>query len=79
MLELMAQGLGQGKVDSLNVSVAAGLLCEAFLRKPDKRRENVVDAPFDADTRTAGQSPWCEGSDREPSVLRFHSRYLINL
>lgn len=48
--------IGQGKVDSLNVSVAAGLLCEAFLRKPDKRRENVVDAPFDADTRTAGQS-----------------------
>lgn len=25
---------GQGRVDSLNVSVAAGLLCEAFLRKP---------------------------------------------
>ena len=27
--------LGKGGVDSLNVSVAAGLLCEAFLRKPD--------------------------------------------
>ena len=26
--------LGQGRVDSLNVSVAAGLLCEAFLRHP---------------------------------------------
>ena len=26
---------GQGGVDSLNVSVAAGLLCEAFLRRPD--------------------------------------------
>ena len=26
--------LGQGQVDSLNVSVAAGLLCDAFLRKP---------------------------------------------
>jgi 21S rRNA (GM2251-2'-O)-methyltransferase len=26
--------LGQNQVDSLNVSVAAGLLCEAFLRKP---------------------------------------------
>ncbi|KAL9131282.1 MAG: hypothetical protein Q9217_000770 [Psora testacea] len=26
---------GQGGVDSLNVSVAAGLLCEAFLRKPN--------------------------------------------
>lgn len=26
--------LGQGGVDSLNVSVAAGILCDAFLRKP---------------------------------------------
>lgn len=38
---------GQGKVDSLNVSVAAGLLCEAFLRKPAGRREVDVDAPVD--------------------------------
>lgn len=28
------QRLGTGGVDSLNVSVAAGVLCEAFLRKP---------------------------------------------
>lgn len=28
------QRLGQGGVDSLNVSVAAGLLCDAFLRVP---------------------------------------------
>ncbi|KAL9105036.1 MAG: hypothetical protein Q9163_000049 [Psora crenata] len=28
------QRMGQGGIDSLNVSVAAGLLCEAFLRKP---------------------------------------------
>lgn len=28
------QRLGQNQVDSLNVSVAAGLLCDAFLRKP---------------------------------------------
>lgn len=28
------QRIGKGGVDSLNVSVAAGLLCEAFLRKP---------------------------------------------
>ena len=28
------QRMGQGGVDSLNVSVAAGLLCEAFLRRP---------------------------------------------
>ena len=26
--------VGQGGVDSLNVSVAAGLLCDAFLRRP---------------------------------------------
>ena len=45
--------IGQGKVDSLNVSVAAGLLCEAFLRKPVGRREIDVDAPLDAATWTA--------------------------
>ena len=28
------QRLGKGGVDSLNVSVAAGVLCDAFLRKP---------------------------------------------
>ena len=28
------QRIGQGGVDSLNVSVAAGVLCEAFLRQP---------------------------------------------
>ena len=28
------QRIGQGGVDSLNVSVAAGVLCEAFLRRP---------------------------------------------
>ena len=30
---------GEGGVDSLNVSVAAGLLCEAFLRKPTVMQE----------------------------------------
>lgn len=40
--------VGQGKVDSLNVSVAAGLLCEAFLRKPAAR--------FDAEPWTASPS-----------------------
>lgn len=48
--------LGQGKVDSLNVSVAAGLLCEAFLRKPSGRRKIDVDAPFDAEILTASPS-----------------------
>ena len=28
------QRLGKGGVDSLNVSVAAGILCEAFMREP---------------------------------------------
>ncbi len=28
--------MGQGRVDSLNVSVAAGLLCETFLRRPKR-------------------------------------------
>ena len=45
--------LGQGKVDSLNVSVAAGLLCEAFLRTPAGLRGLDVNAPFDAEIRTA--------------------------
>ena len=42
------QRFGQGKVDSLNVSVAAGLLCEAFLRKPaglldNKRKDSPIE------------------------------------
>lgn len=34
--EIIVEGqrVDKGKVDSLNVSVAAGLLCDAFLRKP---------------------------------------------
>ena len=47
---------GQGMVDSLNVSVAAGLLCEAFLRRPAERRGLDVDAPFDAKNWTASAS-----------------------
>ena len=42
--------IGQSNVDSLNVSVAAGLLCEAFLRKPIKGKRIDVNAPVDADT-----------------------------
>ena len=34
IVHVEGQRLGQAGVDSLNVSVAAGLLCEAFLRKP---------------------------------------------
>ena len=48
--------MGQSNVDSLNVSVAAGLLCEAFLRKPIKGERVDVNAPFDADMWTASTS-----------------------
>lgn len=36
LLSIEGHRSGQGGVDSLNVSVATGLLCEAFLRKPVK-------------------------------------------
>jgi len=39
------QRIGQGTVDSLNVSVAAGILCEAFLRKPKSVETAVRDTP----------------------------------
>lgn len=48
--------IGRSNVDSLNVSVAAGLVCEAFLRKPTEGRRIDVNAPFDADTWTASPS-----------------------
>lgn len=48
--------IGRSNVDSLNVSVAAGLLCEAFLRKPIKGRRIDVNAPFDVDTWTTSPS-----------------------
>ena len=48
--------IGQSNVDSLNVSVAAGLLCEAFLRKPIKGQRIDVNAPFDADLWTGSTS-----------------------
>ena len=48
--------IGQSNVDSLNVSVAAGLLCEAFLRKPIKGKRVDLNAPFDADSWDASTS-----------------------
>lgn len=48
--------IGQGDVDSLNVSVAAGLLCEAFLRKPTKGRAIDANAPFDAEIWTSSSN-----------------------
>ena len=53
---IMGPRIGQSNVDSLNVSVAAGLLCEAFLRKTIKGKKIDVNAPFDADTWTASIS-----------------------
>ena len=43
------QRIGKGGVDSLNVSVAAGLLCEAFLRKPVGLKNVLVDAARNED------------------------------
>lgn len=48
------QRIGQGTVDSLNVSVAAGLLCEAFLRKPSSV-ETTVKETSDALVRDSDQ------------------------
>ena len=48
--------IGRSDVDSLNVSVAAGLLCETFLRKPSNTRGIDVEAPFDANTWTSSPS-----------------------
>ena len=42
---------GHGKVDSLNVSVAAGLLCEAFLRKPAGRWKIGMDEKVQEENR----------------------------
>ena len=47
---------GQVNVDSLNVSVAAGLLCEAFLRKPSKGKLIDANAPFDVEEWTTSPS-----------------------
>ena len=38
MVNVAGQRSGLGGVDSLNVSVAAGILCEAFLREPKSLR-----------------------------------------
>lgn len=44
------QRIGKGGIDSLNVSVAAGLLCEAFLRKPVGLTNAHADASLEVDT-----------------------------
>lgn len=45
--------IGQGGVDSLNVSVATGLLCEAFLRRPSS--DHVGKDVSDTDNAEGGQ------------------------
>lgn len=43
---------GMGGIDSLNVSVATGLLCEAFLRTPDMAAERMsVQGPQNVEER----------------------------
>ena len=48
LLSIEGYRSGKGGVDSLNVSVAAGLLCEAFLRRPlkplDKKTVPLMEA-----------------------------------
>ncbi|KAL8720516.1 MAG: hypothetical protein Q9225_002638 [Loekoesia sp. 1 TL-2023] len=55
LLGIEAQRTGDGDLDSLNVSVAAALLCHAFLKKPTtdedvsyKHQERLVAAPADS-------------------------------
>lgn len=43
-------------VDSLNVSVAAGLLCEAFLRPPSKGGKDKARIPDDAQSDLSSHS-----------------------
>ena len=65
---------GQGGVDSLNVSVAAGLLCDAFMRKPStdglsqfpQMRSSKV--PFTrSDDQDHPDEPQSQHQDLEPS------------
>ncbi|KAI4175782.1 MAG: hypothetical protein LQ343_001395 [Gyalolechia ehrenbergii] len=55
LLGIEAQRIGNGQLDSLNVSVAAALLCQAFLKKPTagdsvkpKHQEDLNIAPVDS-------------------------------
>lgn len=48
VIGIEGQRAGQGGVDSLNVSVAAGLLCEAFMRKPGRNNRNAFEPRRDS-------------------------------
>ena len=57
---------GQVGVDSLNVSVAAGLLCEAFLRKPVISENSAVGSFIDStpNVDAANHAGYIEGENR---------------
>ena len=62
LLTIEGQRMEQGGVDSLNVSVAAALLCEAMLRRPaisqsnDRARQVAIEEDELGDTDTLGSS-----------------------
>ena len=67
-LKIGIEGMRAGHigVDSLNVSVAAGLLCDAFLREPAVSRETTV-GPLISSTpniNLASHDGYTEGEDR---------------
>ena len=67
-LKIGIEGMRAGHVgvDSLNVSVAAGLLCDAFLRKPTVSKETTVGAFISSTSNVnlASQDGYIEGENR---------------
>ena len=55
LLSIGGERSGQGGVDSLNVSVAAALLCEAFLRKPTQSMQNPAPGAEEIGENTKSQ------------------------
>lgn len=65
VIGIEGQRAGQGGVDSLNVSVAAGLLCEAFMRRPVRNTPNV----FEPHRDTASINPVYKVGEAGTSML----------
>ena len=67
-LKVGIEGMRAGHigVDSLNVSVAAGLLCEAFLRSPAVSKETTIGSFVSStpDVNLAGHDGYIEGDNR---------------
>ena len=67
-LKIGIEGMRAGHigVDSLNVSVAAGLLCEAFLREPAVSNETTIDSSFSSipNVNLASHDGYTEGGNR---------------